>query len=163
MSFNPKNYQFSTGEYLNKNVIFVYFQYSPLLHKELREKFLVVKWIRSEKCWYLPDVHAIRKEIGMIPKTEMGKAIMSQIHPVNQAALERMRELLLLKSYSPNTIKTYCAEFAQLLCILKDNLVDTLTPERLRSYFLYRIRRLGIPYILFAIQSFRFILNHSTH
>ena len=33
---------------------------------------------------------------------EQGKAVISQIHPVNRTALKRMHELLLLKAY--NTI-----------------------------------------------------------
>ena len=144
MSFDPKNYQFSTGEYYGKNVIFVHFQYNQLLKNALKEKFSVAKWSMSNKCWYLPDVNAIRNEIGMMPRTEVGKVVSSQIHPVNLAALKRMHELLLLKSYSPSTIKTYCAEFLQLLYLLKDKHVDTLTSERLRSYFLYCTTKLKL-------------------
>ena len=80
----------------------------------------------------------------MAPKTEMGKAVIFQIHPVNYAALEQMRELLLLKAYSPHTIKTYCVEFSQLLYLLKEIPVDTLTPERLRSYILYCVTELKL-------------------
>jgi len=137
MPFNLQNYHFLTEEYRGKNVIFVHFPYNSLWKNDLKEKFPAAKWSMSKKCWYLPDINAIRNEIGMIPKTEMGKAVISQINPVNQVALRRMRELLLLKSYSPNTIKIYCAEFSQLLYLLKDKPVDTLTSERLRSYFLY--------------------------
>jgi len=144
MSFDPKNYQFSTGEHHEKSVIFVHFQYDPFLLKELKEKFSSAKWSISKKCWYLPDNNSIRNVIGMTPKTEMGKAVISQIHPVNYVALERMNEQLLLKAYSPNTIKTYCVEFAQLLYILKNVPVDTLTPERLRSYILYCITKLKL-------------------
>ena len=144
MSFNCKNYQFSTGVHRNKNVILVYFPCNPQWIKELREKFPTAKWSASKKCWYLPNSNAIRKEIGMEPRTESGKAVLSQIHPVNQPALKRMHELLLLKAYSPNTINTYCIEFAQLLYILKDTSVDRLTPERLRSYFLYCATKLKL-------------------
>ena len=144
MSFNPKNYQFSTGEHEKKQVIFVHFQYNPLWIQELKEKFSTSKWSSSKKCWYLPDNNSIRNEIGMAPKTEMGKAVISQIHPVNYAALEQMRELLLLKAYCPHTIKTYCVEFSQLLYLLKDISVDTLTPERLRSYILYCLTELKL-------------------
>ena len=144
MSFNPKNYQFSTGEHRDQNVIFVHFQRNELLQKDLREKFPTAKWSASKTCWYLPDIEAIRKETGLAPKTEMGKAVIAQIHPVNQAALQRMHELLLLKAYSPSTIQTYCNEFAQLLYLLRDMPVDTLTPERLRAYFLYCITKLKL-------------------
>ena len=144
MSFNDQNYQFSIGEHHDKNVIFAQFPYNQLWVKELREKFPVAKWSASKKCWYLPDSNAIRQEIGITPKTEMGKTVISQIHPVNQAALKRMHELLLLKAYSPNTIRTYCIEFAQLLYILKETSVNTLTPERLRSYLLYCTTKLKL-------------------
>ena len=133
MAFDSKNYQYSTGEYENKNVIFVHFQYNPVLHKELKERFSAAKWNSAKKVWYLPDTYSIRKEIGLAPKTEMGKAVISKIHPVNLSALERMNGTLLLKGYSPNTIKTYSVEFAQLLYLLKDVNVDTFTSERLRS------------------------------
>lgn len=144
MTFNSQNYKFSTGEHHNKNVIFIHFPYAPLLKNELKEKFPAAQWSGSKKCWYLPDRNTIRNEIGMQPRTEMGKTIVSQIHPVNITALKRMHELLLLKAYSPNTIKTYCTEFAQLLYLLKDTSVDTLTPERVRSYFLYCVKKLKL-------------------
>jgi len=75
MTFNPKNYQFTTGEHENKQVVFVRFPYNPLWHRELKEKFANARWNPSKKYWYLPDTNAIRKEIGMAPKTEMGKAV----------------------------------------------------------------------------------------
>jgi len=144
MTFNPKNYQFSTGSHHNKNVIFVRFEYNSLKLKELREKFPSAKWSASQNCWYLFDSEVIRSEIGMSQKTAPGKTVLKQIHPVNQAALQRMHEVLLLKAYSPNTIKTYCTEFAQLLYLLNDTPVDTLTPERLRSYLLYCVTKLKL-------------------
>jgi len=137
MSFNLQNYQFSIGEHYDKSVIFVHFPYNLLLKDDLKRKFPSVKWSVSKKCWYLPDIAAIRGEVGIKPKTEPGKAALWKIHPINQSALKRMHELLLLKAYSPSTIKTYCIEFSQLLYLLRDKHVDSLTPERLRAYFLY--------------------------
>ena len=144
MLFSIQNYQFSVGKHHNNGVIFVHFSYNPQLQKELKEKFSFAKWSASLKCWYLPDTNSIRKEIGLPPKTEMGKGVISQIHPVNLAALKRMHETLLLKAYSSNTIKTYCTEFSQLLYLLKDISVDTLTADRLRSYFLYCVTKLQL-------------------
>jgi len=144
MAFNSKNYQLSTGEHRNKQVIFVQFPYNQQFKNELKVKFPSAKWSTTKNCWYLPDVKSIRIELGMVPKTESGKAVMDYIHPVNQAALQKMRELLLLKAYSPNTIRTYCVEFAQLLYILKNLDVNTLTPDRLRSYLLYCITKLNL-------------------
>ena len=144
MPFNYQNYQFKTGVHDDKNVIFVLFKYNSMFQKELRDKFSTAKWSMREKCWYLPDTISIRKNIGMTPKTEMGKAVINKIHPVNLPALKRMHETLLLKAYSPNTIRTYCIEFSQLLYLLKDVPVDSLTPERLRSYFLYCVTELKL-------------------
>jgi len=137
MPFHHLNYSFSIGEHYKKEVIFVLFPFNRLLQKELRAKFPTAKWSMSKKSWYLPDTNAVRNEIGLKPKTEAGKAVICQIHPINQAALKRMHETLLLKAYSPNTIRTYCLEFSQLLYLLRDVPVDSLTPERLRSYLLY--------------------------
>jgi len=144
MPYNNQNYKFLTGEHHNKNVVFVSFPYDPLLQKDLKEKFPSARWSVSKKCWYLPDANSIRNEIGMTPKTQPGKGVIGQIHPVNHAALRKMHELLLLKGYSPNTIKTYCTEFAQLLYLLKDTNVDSLTPTRLRSYLLYCVTKLEL-------------------
>jgi site-specific recombinase XerD len=137
MKFNPKNYKFSAGEHRNKSVIFVQFSFNEILKKELKDKYPTAKYSATKKCWYIPDIESVRKEVGLKPKTKVGKAIISKVYPVNLAQLKRMHETLLLKAYSQNTIKTYCVEFAQLLYILKDVPVYSLTPERLRSYFLY--------------------------
>ena len=56
----------------------------------------------------------------------------------------RFQEHLILKGYSPNTIRTYTLEFAQLLYILKTFRVDDLQPDRLRSYFLFCIEKLKL-------------------
>ena len=144
MSFNNQNYQFLIGKHQNKEVIFVHFPYSPQLQKELKEKFSSAKWSASLKCWYLPDTNSIRKEIGLSQKTEVGKGVICQIHPINLSALKQMHETLLLKAYSPHTIRTYCIEFSQLLYLLKDVSVETLTADRLRSYFLYCVTKLQL-------------------
>ena len=144
MPFNPKNYKFSTDEHRNKSVIFVHFYFNEFLKKELKERFPTAKYSGSKKCWYIPDIASIRKELGLKPKTEPGKNVILKIHPVNIAELKRMHEALLLKAYSKSTIKTYCKEFAQLLYILKDMPVHSLTPERLRSYFLYCAKTLKL-------------------
>ena len=144
MAFNHLNYKFSTGQHRENNVIFVHFPFSINLKEELKNKFPTAKWSATQRCWYLPDVQSIRIEIGLPVKTEPCKETLNKIHPVNIAAIKRMHETLLLKAYSPNTIKTYCKEFAQLLYLLKNTSVDSLTPERLRSYFLYCIQTLKL-------------------
>ena len=88
MSLNLQNYTFSPGELQDKKVIFVHFPYNLIWKDELKEKFSTAKWSVPERCWYLPDSNASRKEVGLPPKTEMGKSVIIQIHTVNQAALK---------------------------------------------------------------------------
>ena len=144
MSFKPHNYRFAIGEHREKSVIFVLFPFNSELQKELKDKYPVAKWSASKKCWYLPENNSIRNELGINPKTEQGKEVLNKIHDANIGELRRMHELLELKVYSPNTIKTYCSEFAQLLYFLRDTPVSSLTPEQLRSYFLYCITKLRL-------------------
>lgn len=63
--------------------------------------------------------------------------ILKHIAAVNLPIFKRYIDELRLKGYSPNTIKTYYGEFAQLLYSLKDFPVNELSPEKLRSYMLY--------------------------
>jgi len=61
----------------------------------------------------------------------------TKIHAVNQSAILTMVELLKLKGYSSNTIKTYQNEFAQFLIALKNNPVNNCDSQKVRSYMLY--------------------------
>src|SRR5690606_70287 len=98
---------------------------------------------RFETCWYVTDNTHFRTMIGMkIPP--VGKAEFCKLSPVNPRALQRLKEVLQMKVYSPSTIKTYMIEFAQLLYILKDVPVDSLGYDRLRAYILYCINTLKI-------------------
>ena len=69
---------------------------------------------------------------------------MCNIHPVNQNSVKKMVELLRLKGYSNNTIKTYQNEFAQFLSALKNYPVDSCDAQKLRSYMLYCHERLKL-------------------
>ncbi len=137
MSFNVFNYSFLTGEHNGQEIIWITFPYNKQLKDELRQRFPAARWSASKKAWYLFDCKSVRIELGLPEKTGSGKAVMLKIHEVNKPALKRMHDLLILKGYSPNTIRTYCNEFAQLLYLLKGNNVDNLSSEKLRSYFLY--------------------------
>jgi site-specific recombinase XerD len=59
------------------------------------------------------------------------------IQQVNHKAIVEMVELLKLKGYSENTIKTYQNEFAQFLIALKNNPVEGCDAQKVRSYMLY--------------------------
>lgn len=135
-------FTFQTGMHGNSSVIWIIFPYNPALVNFLKTH-TKPKWSQSMKRWYVIDIPAHRRLFGL--ETEIiGKKAMSEIHTVNLQAFQRYKEQLILKGYSPNTIRTYSLEFAQLLKIIKSVPVENLDSEKLRSYFLYCINELKL-------------------
>jgi len=59
------------------------------------------------------------------------------IHPVNQPALQAMRQLLHLKGYSASTIKTYTNELSQFLKMIKGVPAQKFSVQRIKNYLEY--------------------------
>lgn len=55
----------------------------------------------------------------------------------NTDELEKFRRLLIIKSYSPSTIRTYSNEFSQFMSILKDTPASALSTDRIKDYIKY--------------------------
>jgi integrase/recombinase XerD len=55
----------------------------------------------------------------------------------NKEALEKFTQQLVLKSYSPSTIKTYTNEFTQLLQLIKDKPANEFNVQRIKDYLQY--------------------------
>lgn len=142
MSFNLSNYTFYLGNHKGKEVIWISFPKDNTLIADLRKQ-VKAKWSQSQKCWYVGDLTHYRELFGLEQKS-IGKYAFQKINPANQAAFERYREQLTLKAYSPNTIKTYCLEFAQFLYALKSHPAADISEEQLRSYCLYCIQKLKL-------------------
>ncbi len=137
------HYDFAFGTHHDKDIIFVRFAYDKNLIQELRKKFPIAQWSRTHTCWYLPDRPAIRETL-QLPAKEIGKRIAGKIHPVNRLAFQEFIDQLMLKAYSPKTIKNYVCEFSHLLIALKHHPVNDLPEERLKDYFLYCVKNEGI-------------------
>lgn len=135
--------KYELATYEGKDVIFIRFEYDRALIEQVK-KLAGARWSPSEKAWYVLDTSVYREKFGLASKNLAGKAVLLNIHPANQPALQLYLETLQLKAYSPNTIKTYLNEFAQLLYVLKEKRVDALDETRLRSYFLYCINTLKL-------------------
>jgi len=133
--FNPVLFDIRFGEYKNKKVIWIRFDYDPELVKQVKN-FTKARWTPSEKAWRLSD-NKFNRQLCDLPEHIVGKEVLSRISSVNLPEFERYQNMLTLRGYSPNTIKTYSVEFAQLLYLLKDFPVQKLTSEKLQSYFLY--------------------------
>ncbi len=126
---------FEIGKHRAKSVIWIYFDYDQVLVDRVK-KLTGVRWSQSKKAWYVIDNEHYRHKFKLSHK-EIVEAIPNKIDKINEPAYKRYIEMLQLKAYSPKTINTYRNEFAQLLYIIKDKNVDDLSPDRLRSYFLY--------------------------
>ncbi len=142
MDFTDKRYSFEIGEHQGKKVIWIRFEKDSQLIAYLRSQ-VKARWSASQKAWYLTDNRHHRHLFGM-EIAIVGKEVLNKIHIVNLPAFNRFQEQLQLKAYSENTLRTYSIEFAQLLYVLKSYPVDNLTPEKLRSYFLYCIQELKL-------------------
>jgi hypothetical protein len=118
-----------------QNVIFLRFPFEPMLNAQAKQ-LPGVKWSNRQKSWYVIDNNHYRQLFGM-PFNDSSKNALTRIADINQPAFERFIETIRLKGYSPNTENTYRNEFAQLLQLLGNVHVDTLDPERIRSYMLY--------------------------
>lgn len=142
MDFNDKRFSFEPGKHRDKPVIWVRFEKNQELINFLRAETRAW-WSASQKCWYSEDNNRNRKLFGL-EENVVGKAVFERIDPVNLPCFKRYQDQIRLKGYSDNTLRTYSIEFAQLLYILKSHPVNDLTPERLRSYFLYCRQKLKL-------------------
>ena len=55
----------------------------------------------------------------------------------NKDALQRFKQHLVLKGYSPSTIKTYTNEFTQFLRVIKDKPANDFTVNKIKDYLQY--------------------------
>src|SRR5690606_32842882 len=54
-----------------------------------------------------------------IKQNNVGKEVLSKIATINLPEFQKHQNILTLKGLSPNTVRTYSIEFAQLLYVLK--------------------------------------------
>lgn len=64
-------------------------------------------------------------------------ATIQRLSSANNEALKKFTQHLILKSYSPSTIRTYTNEMVQFLSTLKSQPASSLTVLRLKDYFQY--------------------------
>lgn len=134
-------YTFKIGEHRGKRVIFISFEYNRQLIQDLKNKFSSVKWSKSNKSWYLPDMNTVRDQLKIKRVSTVEKNI-NKVHPVNKKALHSFIKQLELKAYSEHTIRTYTSEFVHLLHLLGSKNVNELNPKKLKDYFLYCVNEL---------------------
>jgi site-specific recombinase XerD len=89
-------------------------------------------WSKTMNCWYVPDTDENRKKFKIESRTGAGFQIISD---ANRQALDLFVQQLQLMGYSPATVRTYRNEFIQLLMVLKQRPVNTLSYQKLKDYF----------------------------
>lgn len=133
--FDPNLFQISLGIHHNKKVIWIKFDYDRNLIHHLRSH-AKAQWSASQKAWYITDNPHHRQLCGLEAYI-VGKDVLLKISEINLPEFQKYQNMLTLKGYSSNTIRTYSIEFAQLLYVLNDFSVQDLSAEQLQSYFLY--------------------------
>lgn len=142
MTLDLSQFTIAVGEHYEKSVIWIQFEKNNALIALLRQE-VAVRWSASQKAWYASDNRHNRELLGLEQKS-IGKMALSKISEVNLPALQMLEDELKLKGYSPNTLRTYMMEFAQLLYVLDKYPVNTLTTDHIRAYFLYCINTLKL-------------------
>ncbi|MFT3904383.1 MAG: tyrosine-type recombinase/integrase [Niabella sp.] len=135
-------FKISLGTHYDKQVIWIRFDYDKALIEHLRNH-TKAHWSASQKAWYLADNLHNRNLCGLQPEI-VGKDVLLKISEINMPEFLKFQNMLVLKRYSPNTIRTYSIEFAQLLYVLKNQSVQDLSPDRLQSYFLFCHQELNL-------------------
>ncbi len=130
------------GHHHNKEVIWLHFEYNTEVVNNLK-KLAQAKWSVTHKLWYIADNTKNRALLNINPKI-VGKSVIAKISEDNLQEFYKFQNVLVLKGFSKNTIRTYSIEFAQLLYALKNNRVVDLTSDKLQSYFLYCFNELNL-------------------
>lgn len=125
-----------------KDIILLKFPYNLKLINTVKQ-IIGTKWSTTKKSWYVLDTPQFRNQFGL-EENLIGKNIYHKISPINQPAITVFTELLHLKAYSKNTIRTYQTEFAQFLYLLKEYPAENCTAEQIKSYLLYCINTLQL-------------------
>jgi integrase/recombinase XerD len=133
MKTNP-TIQYVPGTHNGQAIIWLHCPYDAAVVNHIK-KWPGAKWSQGQKCWHVPDTVANRQLFAMQPP--MPTRPQPSLCAENRDALDNFVQQLVLKAYSKNTIKTYRNEFLQLLQLLKNTAVDSLTPKRLKDYFAY--------------------------
>ncbi len=125
--------QYKLAKHGDKSVIFILFSFYDSEYAGRVKKLIGAKWSQTQKAWYVPDNNEYRSKFGIEPE-KISKQFLSQINSINQPHFKRYLEVLQLKGYSPNTIRTYRGELIQLLLFLEEKDISTCDSEFIRNY-----------------------------
>lgn len=146
------------------------FEKDSYVHQVIR-KTGKIRWSRQNRCWYMPidgtrfrqfremlrgraefetrelkDFLKVREKSKPIVRSvnAQNPADKPVMYPVNAGVLEQVRERLILKAYSPSTIRTYLNEVNQFLQTLRSYPAERLTEVEIRRYLRYCLEKLKL-------------------
>ena len=155
--------------YGNRKRIGLIFGYNSKINNYVG-KIAGARFSKTLKCWHIPCDKILyfsfkknlppgwiiqeTRDTGIKVNLELATKAVETIKAQNQQvkllpeknirALEGMRSMLQLKSYSHNTIKTYLGEFSAFLNNINKRPADSITPEELKRYMLYCVNTLKL-------------------
>jgi integrase/recombinase XerD len=136
--FNTKNYKISVTNLYEKKIIAFTFSKSNALLNDLKKEFKELAYSRSVNSYYVTanTKNKVKAGLNEPAKSELVNAYLSKD---NLAAYKKYVSKISSLEYSKNTLRTYTVEFLQLLYMLKEISVSTLTAKDIKSYLLYCI------------------------
>lgn len=138
-----KPFQFFIGTHRDQKVIFIKFDRNFDLIQQIKQ-LTGSKWSNTQRSWYVPDVLEYRKLFGLSTDYEIGKFLISKIHPVNQIELQKLVDQLNLYGYSQRTIRCYTQEVSQFLYYIKDKKASECDIEDIKQFLLHCINELKL-------------------
>jgi integrase/recombinase XerD len=130
-----KNYELLTKALKGKAILEV---------TELKKYLLERKKNIINKNSHLPIAVIPQKNITVSKVTVQHLKQTVVISKENSEALQKFKQQLVLKSYSPSTIKTYTNEFTQFLQLLKDKPATEFNVQRIKDYLQYCFEKLHL-------------------
>jgi integrase/recombinase XerD len=137
-------FRFTPGSHRGQPVILIAFEKDTPALSYIRS-LPDARWSQTKRSWYVPDTAFYRKEFRLQPAAA-GLLTHSPagIGQANQPHFRKYIETLRLMGYSPNTLRSYCNEFTQLLVYLKEQSAETANEETIRNYILHCIHTLRL-------------------
>lgn len=139
-SIDFSKFRFVCGEHNGKKVIWILFDFKKYSINSLRS-IINVKYSLTNKAWYVSDLNRNRESLGMDLVEFKNAAALNQIQKIE---FDRYIETLKLKSYSPNTIKTYANELISFLTMFSQYNPREISTDLIRRYLVYCAVDLGL-------------------
>ena len=131
---NLSNFKFKSGKHKEQNVIWILFDHTKHSIQPLKEQVKKVYYSAQNKCWYLKDSPQNRKllnlEVSLFPSVR-------ELEEIQQAEFALYIQQLILKAYSPNTIRTYGNELIIFFKMFHKYHPKDITTDLIRRYLVY--------------------------